>query len=120
MYTVLGVGVRGREHRLAGACDPECDPRVVRVIVLFGPGNPARARAVNAPNTFSPLGGVVLTINGTSVMVWPPLSSSVCAIVLAGSPAALPFSGQIWPVRAMPPVIDPGVALVGGAVTGGP
>jgi hypothetical protein len=66
------------------------------------------------------LGGEVLTINGTSVMVWPALNSSVWAIVLAGSPAAWPFSGQVSPVRAMPPLIVPAEGLAGGVVTCGP
>jgi hypothetical protein len=90
------------------------------MIVLFGPGNPARAWAVNAPDTFSSWDGEMLTINGTSVVVRPPLNSSVCAIAAVGSPAALPFSGHISPVRAVPPLIEPAEPLVGGVVTGGP
>ena len=90
---------------------------------LSGAGNPDWPMAGKPPATISPFSGEVFSRSGTSVSVWPPLSSSVWTIGLDGSPAALPPIGQISPVRAAPPAIaegDPADALVGASESGEP
>ncbi len=93
------------------------------VTELLAPGNPDWPMAGKPPITSSPFIGVVFSRSGTSVCVWPPLSSSVWTIGLDGRPAALPPIGQISPVRAAPPATADGApaeALVGASESGGP
>ena len=72
---------------------------------------------MNSPYSVSPSSGVVRTISGTSVLVWPPLRSSVWAMSAVGRLRSPPLAPQIVPSPAMP---APTAGLVGTFVSGGP